>query len=57
MWIRRQYAPDEGFTQKDIRRNLHTVYIDLECSVCGYTTTLANLNGDESIPCLRCKEA
>lgn len=60
-WIQRQYAPqntDDGFSRDDIRRGLHTLYIDLECSKCGYTISFANSNGNTSMPCPQCaKEA
>jgi hypothetical protein len=50
-WIQRQYSPPEGFTADEIKRNLHTVYIDLECSVCGYVISMANNSGTKPCRC------
>lgn len=56
-WIRRQYSPEEGFTKEEMRRNIHTIWIDLECSDCGKVVSLANNNGDSNpCPCQYNKE-
>jgi DNA-directed RNA polymerase subunit RPC12/RpoP len=60
-WIQHQFPQikdnkEVGFTADEIKRNINLIYVDCECSHCGYTTTLAQLNGDLGIKCPRCNE-
>ena len=42
-----------GFTADEIRRGIHTLFIDYECSHCGKVQSLANMGG-QGAPCIRC---
>jgi ribosomal protein S27E len=44
---------EEGFTASEIRRGLHTTYIDVTCPHCGKEQTVAQ-TGYIGGPCCRC---
>jgi ribosomal protein S27E len=44
---------DRGFTEEEIRRNIHTLYIDVQCVSCGKNQSLAQVGGWGG-KCIRC---
>lgn len=48
-------VPEEeaGFTADEIRRNIHLLYVDVKCEVCGKEQSLAQV-GSMNGSCIKC---
>lgn len=45
---------ERGFTAEEIRRNIHTIFIDVECESCGKIQTAASAGSVTNGRCIKC---